>query len=115
MANWLRKIELCPEWQQAQAAEITHARMAAVISERLKALKPFGIDHLDERRDMIADWFDGMARGTYDIAEFDDAMKELYDWGDEQIASLCHGVFGDKCCWINTIPRQAMAAKGGEA
>ena len=100
MANWIRKIKLLPEWEQAQNDEIPIHKMAAVIAKRLKSLAPYGHDYLDQNLSELIETFEVLGEDQEtEVTDFDFAMSELYDFGD---CSLDGKWNGRKALWIDT-------------
>lgn len=101
MANWQRKLRLQPEWGQRQDNEITAHQLAAAIARKLRALRPFHDESIDDERDEIADEFDAFSRDAEaDVDDFDDVMTRLYDWGDIRLDDNWNG---KKVCWVDSI------------
>ena len=110
MANWQRKIILNPEWDQAKDGEISYQELAAVITKRLRALKPFKaeLDDLNEELTEIADEFEWLgASADTNVAAIDDLMHRLYDWGDQRLDGDWNG---KKVCWVDTLTSVSSAA-----
>ena len=93
MANWLRTLDLTPDFEKAQNEAIRPSEMAKIVRVRLLALTPIPDSGLDELRKELATQFDDVEDDTED---FDEAMDALYDWGDTAIDG------GTNCCWIKT-------------
>lgn len=108
MANWQRRLDVKDVWKQAKANLITPAKLAAVIADRLEALKPFGEGYfnqyghdLDEDKEQIVTDFRGIAEdedATFD--GFDVVWNELYNWGDIELDKNWPRA---KVCWIGTF------------
>lgn len=114
MAQWQRTIRLQPTWDKAKSHEISIQELAAVISKKLKALRPFNDDYIDSERDNLVDEFEGLAEDeSADREDFDDIMCRLYDWGDMKLDNDWNG---KKVCWIDTIsgPRAGIAMTATE-
>lgn len=97
MAKWQRTLNLLPEWERAKNDEITVTELGRVTADRLSALRPFGIEYLDTQREELAEQF----RDVRDVADFDYAMSELYDWADTPLDNNPFG--GLKVCWVRTF------------
>jgi len=109
MADWQRTIRLNPEWAQAKAGSLAMNELARVIAERLKALPPFGVDHLDEERDEIAIEFSEAARDPSITGDdLDEVMRRLYDWADTRLDDKPFG--GKRVCWVDTISPASQSA-----
>lgn len=101
MSDWQRTLNIVEPWKQATAHEITAQQLAAEIHKALAALKPFGIDHVDEDRDELLMHFDDFASETdVDFDDLDELMALLYDWADR---SLDNRFGGKKVCWVKTF------------
>lgn len=101
MAKWQRHLRMQPEWGQAQEDELTIQELAGVVAKRLRALRPFAEEHIEEKRDELAEEFEWIAKSPdADREDFDSWMEELYDWGDTRLDADWNG---KKVCWIDAI------------
>lgn len=79
MANWQRKLSIKDVWDCGLPIQ----KVAEAIAKRLKKLRPFGDDFLDEEQLDLVDEFESLS--TYENLtddQFNDAMDRLYDWAD---------------------------------
>ena len=103
MANWQRTLKLQPETDQASAGEISVQELAAVVAKRLRALRPFGDEYIDNERDEIADEFEWIARSSdAESDDYDEVLDRLYDWGDIHISGDFFNA--KKVCWVDCFP-----------
>lgn len=58
VTNWQRNLRLYPEWNLAEKREIPVQKLAAIVADRLRKLRPFGRDDIDVERDELADEFE---------------------------------------------------------
>jgi hypothetical protein len=101
MADWQRTLDLADLWQAEANGEMTTSEVAAKLAERLKALKPFGVESVDSERDDLVEEFTSMGEDPEtDSDDFNYVMDQLYDWAD---TSLDGRVGGKKVCWIKTF------------
>lgn len=79
MANWKHNINLMPEWAGAKAGKVSVPVMAQAVVDRLNSLpKSLVYDELE----YIKGLFQDLAHNDSSDNEFDEAMEQLYDWGD---------------------------------
>lgn len=101
MANWQRELNLADVFVPAKEGHVTVADLCGTIAKRLRLMKPFGIESIDEERDEITDDFEFLASdGSADRDEFDEAMERLYDWADTALDDKWNG---RKVCWVRTF------------
>ncbi len=95
MANWQRKLDLRDVWPSKDVSVIAKA-----IADRLSRLTPLNDEHLDWKREELAEEFAGIAsEADPEVNEFDAVMSELYDWGDTKLDGHWNG---KAVCWIAT-------------
>lgn len=97
MANWQRKLSIKDVWD----CDLPIQKVAEAIAKRLKKLRPFGDDFLDEERLDLVDEFESLS--TYENLtddQFNDAMDSLYDWADTPLDEEWNG---KKACWVETF------------
>ena len=80
MANWKHVINLLPEWDGAKAGKVSVPVMAQTVLDRLNTL-PKTI--IDDELEYIMGLFQELAKEDPEDSDFDEAMEQLYDWGDE--------------------------------
>ncbi len=103
MANWQRKVFLNPEWRQAKDGEINYQQLAASMVDKLKGIRPFEDQHLNDCLDEIRGGFEFLAEDADTQAvDIDEFMQELYDWGDQRLDDKWPY---KKVCWVDTISR----------
>jgi hypothetical protein len=75
--------------------------LAATIAGRLRELRPFSDENIDETRINLAEEFEWLSGDPEtDTEDFDALMDALYDWGDIRLDDNWNG---KKVCWIDTI------------
>ena len=112
MSDWQRKLNIKDAWDASANGDMSSQELAGVIAKRLRKLKPFVGDridndlaeYLDNKRDEIAEEFEAIAEDSdSDTKDFDYVMDELYDWGDEMIGDGSVGFSRTKkACWVAT-------------
>lgn len=101
MAKWERKLDLAPEWQQAEDHEIAVQQLATVVAKRLEALQPFVGENesLEREKQVLVEEFQDLSEDEdADTDDFDILLTALYDWAD---TSLDDNWNGRKACWIS--------------
>lgn len=99
MAQWQRTLVICDVWDRPNGETI--AQLAAIIADRIRELKPFGLPDLDaEREDVAAEFQDVAEDPCATSGDFDEAMERLYDWADTPLDAAWNG---KKACWVKTI------------
>jgi len=100
MANWQRKVDFSSYTEQYDKGELSVQEFAKIVVEKLKSLKEFKQEHIDEQLEEIIYSFEDLANDEFnDYAEEDlnCLIEGLYDWGD---ISLDGKFGGKKVCWI---------------
>ena len=93
MANWAHKLSIGDLYKKLADEAITYAEAGAKIAQRLETLKAASSDLSYRHKGLLVDICQSF-RAVSDVEEFDDAMEELYNWGDAEHA-----------CWIDTTRR----------
>ena len=113
MTDWIRRLNVHPEWAQAQEGEITVAQLAKVVSERLSSLEDLGNNDLDYEKENLAEEFMDLADDPEaNIANFDYIMDRLYDWADQTVDDSRGFFHTKKVCWINASFPPLSKARG---
>lgn len=110
MTNWIRKIDLTPEWQDAKDGKISIAQMASVVAARLKSIAPYQDANLEYDREELIERFVEIAEVADDYPDmddefkydFEDAMNDLYNFGDIKL-DPGDPFNGRGVLWINTF------------
>jgi hypothetical protein len=79
--------------------------VAAQIAVRLRALTPLPDSDIDYEREELADAFEDIGSDpTASLAWFNDAMRDLWDWGDQVLPGGRAVPFSQtpKVCWVRT-------------
>lgn len=103
MAHWYYRLDIKDVWQN-EALPVTEK--AAAIAARIRTKFKEGMPYVDEEIFEIADAFHNVTTITdLDpddlIEEFDNAMMQLYDWGDAEWGEPGHWP-PRRLCWVAT-------------
>ncbi len=101
MAQWQRIIDVSSSFALYKQGEGTVQEIAKEVVLKLKSLKEFGNEYIDQQKQDVIESFEFIAEDEEsDEDEFNYAFEALYDWGDISL----DGVFGGKkVCWIKTF------------
>jgi len=97
MSNWINRLDIKDLWEAKDKNKITLKELALGIAKRIENMpiynKEFDMTLVDivNSFEMIED----------DIEEFDECMRQLYDWGDIPLPTP-KGQMQRKMCWIAT-------------
>ena len=98
MSKWQRKLDISDVWDKSNNGEIPVYELCHAIAERLKALKALDDENLEEEKVEIIEAFNSLFEEECDdFDEFNDVMRELYDWADTK---LDFDFGGKAVCWI---------------
>lgn len=104
MANWKRNLEIAAEWKQAKNGEISIAKLADIIVQKLKTITKFVDQDIEQEKEEIIEDFTDIANPESDVYNntevFDNAMERLYNWGDIPLDAEWNG---EKVCWIGVL------------
>lgn len=102
MANWQRNLDLRDIWSMGEDEEKI-PELAGIVATRLKALKPFGDEDIDDEKADIVQDFEELAKMKPEDCTFDDfnnTLDRLYDWGDTHLDDEWNG---KRVAWIGTF------------
>jgi hypothetical protein len=86
MAQWVKRLSLLPEYEQAKTGEVTVQQLAKVVSDRIKAIGQYEDESIEDQRLELADNFLDLSEDDKaDVEDFDDLMVNLYDWADTKL------------------------------
>lgn len=109
MAQWQLKIDLSTEHKAYEDDTITEDKLGPLVATKLKEFRPEvekakfagesyqGVTTILEMFDEITQAFSE----ADDIELYDQALEDLYDWGDFELDN--DTVWGKKVAWIDTI------------
>jgi len=99
MSDCQRILNLKPHYEETRNT-LNYQGLSGVVATKLKTLKPFGIDYVDEEILEIIEMFEHDSRDeSLNVDGFNSAMSILYDWADQ---SLDGKIGGKKLCWVQT-------------
>ena len=106
MADWKHKLIIGDLHRKHERKEITPEELGKEVAKRLTALldsnsPPIPDDLLDEAQD-IANRFEC---DIENVEDYDNVLRELYDWGDSKLPSSRRVRFSmvPKLCWIDAF------------
>jgi hypothetical protein len=92
MAQWVRKLRIKEEWEQAKDGSLSVKRLADII---VRKLNRFNLSDDLELQGIIDDM--EMLNDDAATEDFDYIMQNLYDWADTPLDNEWNG---KKNCWI---------------
>jgi hypothetical protein len=107
MTNWLRELNLCPEYEETDSDSSKSIQdLSLIIAERLKSIKRFPgtgeILRVNQQRDQLILNFLALAKNPLaTVEDFNQQMVGLFDWGDIFVKDDTR-IIG-KVCWIKTF------------
>jgi hypothetical protein len=98
MANWQRTINLVQEFAGYDEGTKSVAEVAKAVAEKLKVIREFNIEDIDnEKLDIIEEFESLAADEDAELDDFNYIMNALYDWADRKLDDNWNG---KKVAWI---------------